>query len=70
MMKCPKCGNEMKLVAEKMHPVRLPPEYTSEGKGSLTYRDIYYCTTCDKTAVVRVNLRMEATKEDVRMWKV
>lgn len=56
-MKCPRCGNEMKLVAEKLHP-RRAHTWGEESGGSITYRDVYYCVTCDKCAIARVNLRM------------
>lgn len=66
-MKCLRCLNEMKLVAEKQTP-RKSICYRAI---SLTYRDYYYCQTCDKSFVARVNLRTECENpyQEINGWK-
>lgn len=70
-MKCPKCGTEMKLVAEKLNPRRASCcAWDKPSMGSITYRDVYYCPECDESAIVRVNVRMKAKYGESREWKV
>ena len=72
-MKCPRCLNELKLVAGTQNPRK--SHCSSYGKPdavSLTYRDYYYCPKCDKSFTATINLRTECknTYEEMKEWKI
>ena len=74
-MECPKCKNEMRLIAGKQNP-RKAHCCGSDGKSwegaSLTYRDYYFCTECNRACIARVNLRVECENSynELKSWKV
>ena len=74
-MECPKCKNEMKLIADKQNP-RKALCCGSDGKSwagaSLTYRDYYFCTECNRACIARINLRVECENSynELKSWRV
>ena len=74
-MECPKCKNEMKLIAGKQNP-RKAHCCGSDGKSwagaSLTYRDYYFCTECNRACIARINLRVECENSynELKSWRV
>ena len=65
----------MKLIAAKQNP-RKAHCAGVDGKlwcgASLTYRDYYFCTECNRTCIARVNLRVECENSynELKSWKV
>lgn len=66
-MKCPRCQNEMKLVAEKQNPRKA----VCIRAVSRTHRDYYYCKKCDNSYTARVSLRMECENpyQEIERWE-